>query len=74
MDSKTKRVEAVLFAVGKEITSERIASLCSMPVEEVEKTVQELIQEYQQRDQSLHIVKKDNGWKLTVRDEYVPLP
>jgi len=73
MDSKTKRVEAVLFAVGKEITSERIASLCSMPVEEVEKTVQELIQEYQQRDQSLHIVKKDNGWKLTVRDEYVPL-
>jgi len=68
-----KRVEAVLFAVGKEITSERIASLCSMPVEEVEKTVQELIQEYQQKDQSLQVVKKDNGWKLTVRDEYVPL-
>ena len=44
-----------------------------MPVEEVEKTVQELIQEYQQKDQSLQVVKKDNGWKLTVRDEYVPL-
>ncbi|HLC91295.1 MAG TPA: SMC-Scp complex subunit ScpB [Candidatus Nanoarchaeia archaeon] len=73
MDAVMKRVEAVLFAVGKEITSERIASLCSMPVEEVEKTVQELIQEYQQKDQSLQVVKKDNGWKLTVRDEYVPL-
>ena len=25
------------------------------------------------RDNSLHIVKKDNGWKLTVKDEFVPL-
>src|SRR3989338_5316025 len=73
MDAVMKRVEAVLFAVGKEITSERISSLCSISAEEVEKTIQELINEYQQRDQSLHIVKKDNGWKLTVRDEYVPL-
>jgi len=73
MEAKAKRVEAVLFAVGKEITTERIASLCSLPQEEVEQIMQELINEYIQREQSLQIVKKDLGWKLTVRDEYVPL-
>ena len=73
MDSKTKQVEAVLFAVGKEITTERISSLCSLSQEEVEQLMQQLIQEYGQRDDSLQIVKKDNGWKLTVKDEYVPL-
>ncbi|MBI2666314.1 SMC-Scp complex subunit ScpB [Candidatus Woesearchaeota archaeon] len=73
MDAKTKRVEAVLFAVGKEITTERIASLCSLPQEEIEQLMQQLVQEYAQREHSLQIVKKENGWKLTVRDEYVPL-
>jgi segregation and condensation protein B len=74
MDSKEKRVEAVLFAVGKEITSDRIASLCSLEVKEVEQVIiPNLIKQHSDRDQSLQIVKKDNGWKLTVRDEYVPL-
>lgn len=73
MDSKAKRVEAILFAVGKEITSERIASLCSLEVKEVENIMKDLIKQHSERDQSLHVVKKDNGWKLTVRDEYVPL-
>ncbi len=73
MEAKVKRVEAVLFAVGKEITTERIVNLCSLSVEEVESIMQQLVQEYSQRDHSLQIVKKENGWKLTVRDEYVPL-
>src|SRR3989344_4567876 len=73
MDSKAKRIEAVLFAVGKEITTERIASLCSLPNEEVDTIIASLKEEYGQRDHSLQIVKKDHGWKLTVRDEYVPL-
>ncbi|MBI2112433.1 SMC-Scp complex subunit ScpB, partial [Candidatus Woesearchaeota archaeon] len=72
MESKEKRVEAVLFAVGKDISTERIASLCSLSVEEVDPIMDKLIQEYKQRDHSLQIVKKENGFKLTVRDEYVP--
>ncbi|MBI2669356.1 SMC-Scp complex subunit ScpB [Candidatus Woesearchaeota archaeon] len=73
MDEKHKKMEAVLFAVGKEITAERLASLCSLDVTEVESIVNDLIAEYGARDQSLHIVKKDQGWKLTVKDEFVPL-
>lgn len=68
-----KKVEAVLFAVGKEITTERISSLCSLDTKVVEKIVKDLIKEYDERDHSLKIVPKDNGWKFTVRDEYIPL-
>ena len=42
MNLNEKRVEAVLFAVGKEITSERIASLCSLEVKKVEKIMKSL--------------------------------
>ena len=73
MEEKEKKVEAVLFAVGKEITSERVASLCMLEVKEVEEIIAKLSADYLQRDHSLNIVKKDSGWKLTVRDEFVPL-
>ncbi|MEK6938940.1 MAG: SMC-Scp complex subunit ScpB [Nanoarchaeota archaeon] len=73
METDEKRVEAVLFAVGKEISSERIAVLCSLEVPQVEKIIIRLQQDYVQRDHSLQIVKKENGWKLTVKDEFVPL-
>ena len=73
MNRDEKRVEAVLFAVGKEITTERIASLCSLKEEEVEKIIQSLTAIYQNYGNSLKIIKKEDGWKLTVEDEYVSL-
>ena len=73
MDVNAKKVEAVLFAVGKEISTERIASLCALSPEQIETIMAQLIQEHAQRDHSLHIIKKENGWELTVRDQYIPL-
>ena len=68
-----KKVEAILFAVGKEITSERIASLCSMEVKKVDGIMKKLTADYDNADNSLKITKKDDSWKLTVQDEFVPL-
>ncbi|MBI4151540.1 SMC-Scp complex subunit ScpB [Candidatus Woesearchaeota archaeon] len=73
MDVNERKVEAVLFAVGKEITTERVASLCSLTMEQTEEIIFQLQQRYEGLDHSLRIVKKENGWKLTVRDEFVPL-
>ena len=73
MDSESKKVEAVLFAVGKEISTERIASLCGLEVPQTEEIIVALSHEYAAKDHSLQIVKKETGWKLTVRDEFVPL-
>ena len=63
----------MLFAVGKEITTERIASLCDLDLKQAEDIILTLQSSYEQKDHSLRIVTKDNGWKLTVRDEFVPL-
>ena len=68
-----KKVEAVLFTVGKEISVERLASLCSLEIKNVNKIMKELSVEYNQRDHALRIEARENGWKLTVKDEYVPL-
>jgi segregation and condensation protein B len=73
MEINEKKVEAVLFAVGRDITTERIASLCVLEAPEVEKIITQLQQDYAQREHSLQIIKKENGWKLTVKDEFVPL-
>ena len=73
MDQDEKKVEAVIFAVGKEITSERISSLCSLDVNKVDKIMKKLMQDYEKLDNSLKIVEKDDGWKLTVQDDFIPL-
>jgi segregation and condensation protein B len=73
MDTNEKKVEAVLFAVGKDITTERVASLCSMDIKEVEAIMGKLIKLYSENNNSLKIIKKDNGWKLTVEDQFIPL-
>ena len=58
MDANSKKVEAVLFAVGKDITSERLASLCSLSIKEVDAIVNRLVKENEQQDNSLKIIKK----------------
>ncbi|MEW5896732.1 MAG: SMC-Scp complex subunit ScpB [Nanoarchaeota archaeon] len=73
MDDKERNVEAILFAVGKEITPERIASLCSLDVKEVDNIIKKLQKEYEQRNCSLQLIKKEAEWKLTVKDDFLPL-
>ena len=73
MESNEKKVEAVLFAVGKEITAERVAVLCQLEVSQVEGILAHLVAEYAQQDHSLQLVRKELGGKLTVKDEFVPL-
>lgn len=73
MEPNEKKVEAVLFAVGKEITTERISVLCSLDSVEVEKILNKLAEDYNQQNNSLKLIKKENGWKMTVKDEFVPL-
>jgi len=73
MNQDEKRVEAVLFAVGKEITTERVAVLCNLSEKSVDIIMEKLQKHYINSENSLQLVKKEDGWKLTVMDEFVPL-
>jgi len=73
LEENEKSVEAILFVVGKEISTERIASLCSLEPAEVENILASLTQKIAELNHSLKLTKKDHGWKLTVKDEFIPL-
>lgn len=73
MEGNIPKVEAVLFAIGKEVTVERIANLCSLKEEEVKSILIALEVKYQELNLAYHLVSKENGWKLTVKDAYIPL-
>lgn len=71
--SNKKKVEAVLFSLGKEVSLDKLSELCSLEKEEVKKTMDELKEEYTQRDHSLSIIQRGEIYKLTVKDEFIPL-
>ena len=75
MNKLKQQVEAVLFAVGKEISIEKISSLTRAEISEVLTQLKAIQKEYASKeDNSLQLLKRDDGmWKLTVRDEFVPL-
>ena len=72
MDAPQK-IEAVLFAVGKEITTPRLAQLCGLPENEVDNQLTFLAAHYQQADHAFKIEQRPTGWKMTVKDAYLPL-
>lgn len=72
MDNKRK-VEAILFALAREVKAEDLSRLCSISISDAEKAVQELIGDYENSSGSLRVVPRENGWKMSVKDEFMPL-
>ena len=69
-----KLVEAVLFAVGKYIREKEIAKLINTTdYGAVGEALDELKQEYNNKDSSLIVFNEGDNWKLTVREEFMPV-
>ncbi len=78
MDEEKKdyksRVEALLFASGRFMGIDTLVSLARAPGrEEIKESVDRLRQEYEQRNSPLMIVEEKEGWKITVREAFLPL-
>ena len=72
MDDK-KRIEAVLFAIGDKIEETEIARLTKIDPVRVPQILGELKEEYKQQDKPYMIINEATKWKLTLREEYMPL-
>lgn len=70
MDELKKKMEAILFSVGKFISLEEIARLCRKDVEKVREALLELKVDYENNDSSLVVLNEENMWKLATREEY----
>lgn len=69
-----KKVESVLFAVGKKMELSEIAKLVgTRDLEIVKGALLELQFDYEQSDRSIHLQNDGDFWKLAVRDRYTPV-
>jgi segregation and condensation protein B len=67
-----RNVEAILFAAGKALELKFIAELCNTIPSQIKKQLVELQKEYS-TNVVLMIVDQDTTWKMTVREQYLPM-
>ncbi len=67
------QVEAVLFTTGKFLTIEEIGNLANLSNEIVLQGINELIEDYKNRDTSLEIIPQGNKYKLNIKKEHMHL-
>ena len=69
-----KKVEAILFAAGRKVTLQELCELCNIKEPGLVKlAVKEFQQELTERDAAVFLTEETDGWKLTVRESYLPL-
>ncbi|RMF94025.1 MAG: SMC-Scp complex subunit ScpB [Nitrospinota bacterium] len=66
-------IEAVLFALDTPISLEELAEFLAQPVAAVTVALQELVDEYRQREGGIAIEKQAEGYIFRIRSPYVPL-
>lgn len=73
MEDLIKKVEAIVFAVGKTISENEIAALSGSSVKDVHEALTALKKQYTERESPLLIIQEGDGWKLTVHEKYLSL-
>lgn len=66
------KVEALLFSMGKRVGVEELAHLCKVSVEDAKVALSELKDKYKDHE-TIHVVEDDDFWKMTIREDYLPL-
>ena len=72
MEERNK-VEAIMFALGKDVTVSEVARLSGLDEEEVKKILGEMKDDYDKSPGALKLVDKGDFWKYTIKDKYLPL-
>lgn len=69
-----KNVESILFAAGRAVLLKELQSLLHLSEPGlIKETVRELKEDYESKDSPLMILSEGEGWKLTVREGFLPL-
>lgn len=69
-----KEVEAILFSAGRAVNVAEFQALLGLTNSDLVKgSVKEIKEEYDSRFSPLMIVEEEGGWKLTVREKFLPI-
>lgn len=74
MSDYKNQIEAILFASGRLMDINTLMNLTEASSKQVlRKNISKLKEEYEARDSPLLIIEERDGWKLTVREKYLPI-
>ncbi len=71
MSELLKKVEAILFAVGRAISEREISELAEASVSDVHHALVELKKQYESRESPLLVIEQGDSWKLTVHEKHL---
>lgn len=63
-------IEAMLFAVGREVKQEEIMSVLEISADDLEKIIHTLQDEYVKQNRGIEIIKINKSYQLTTKKEY----
>jgi segregation and condensation protein B len=73
-DNIIEKLEAILFASGKAMTTEALMDVIEETnKKEVKQALKKLKESYDKRGSAVMLLEQEDAWKLTVREKYLPL-
>ena len=67
------KLNALLFSSGRKMSIEELSKLTRAREDEMQSALEELKKEYDEKNSSTMLVNEGNFWKLTVREQFLPL-
>ena len=67
------KLEALLFSSGRKMNVDELSRLSNAKLNEVKNALTELKKDYEEKGSSEMIIKEGDSWKLTVREQFLPL-
>ena len=68
-----KKLEALLFSSGRKMNIEELSRLSNARTGDIQRSLEELKKEYEEKNSSVMIIDEGDSWKLTVREQFLPL-
>jgi len=67
------KLEALLFSSGRKMSVEELSRLSNAQTADIQLSLAALKKEYDEKSSSIMIVNEGDSWKLTVREQFLPL-
>jgi len=67
------KLEAMLFSSGRKMDIMELSRLSNAKTDDIKNALVELKTEYDEKKSSVMIVNEGDSWKITVREQYLPL-
>ena len=69
MENVESIIESILFATGRVVTINELQSILELSVDDIEKIIEKMKNNYKQENRGIELIKVDNGYQLCTKKE-----